>query len=258
MILTDEHFGPSIPRALQAPPVRRYGFSLPASHSPRLEGNAVHVWFGNLETMGGRSSELAGLLSDDELSRMQRFKFDPDRTAFACARGMMRTILGMYLEVAPRELRFAYSESGKPRLSGPLTHSPLQFNLSHTSGAVLMALCRGRQIGIDIERIREGVDVDDIAKRFFSSAEQAELRLFANAKSRTQAFFHCWTRKEALLKATAQGLTFPLSRFDVSVDPEKWQVDLITRPDANEADRWSIARVELPCEYAGAIAVENV
>jgi 4'-phosphopantetheinyl transferase len=200
-------------------------------------------------------AEFVPLLSGEEKARMLRFHFAHDQSAFAFARGMLRTLLGSYLRVSPELVSFQISELGKPSLSGQWVQSSLHFNLSHTAGAVVVALCLDRKIGADIERIRQDFDVEDIAEKFFSPSEQQALRSFAPGQSRVEAFFRCWTRKEAWLKARGSGLSFPLTDFDVSISAEPREILLVTRPDPDEARRWRILDEGAPSGYASAVAI---
>ena len=222
--------------------------------APSLDQFDIHVWHGDPQRCAIPPQQLIPLLSEDELDRMARFHFEPDRQDFCFARGMLRILLGRYLDTAPQDLRFSYSEHGKPSLVVPDLEAGLQFNLSHTNGRVLVAICRGYQIGIDIEKLRKDINIDEVAARFFSASEREALMNLPHAL-RWQAFFHCWTRKEALLKARGDGLFFPLGLFDVSIAAGEREVTLVTRPDAAEAQRWRILRVSVPAEYTAAVAV---
>jgi 4'-phosphopantetheinyl transferase len=221
---------------------------------PCLSNNSVHLWLADpkehLESVG----ELNALLSADERDRAARFRFGPDRQDFIFARGMLRALLGAYLKASPCELRFCYSEHGKPSLAEAHSETGLQFNLSCTRGAVLIAVCLWCAIGVDIERVRDDFSVEEIAARFFSVAERRALTNLPKA-SRREAFFHCWTRKEAFLKARGDGLSFPLDLFDVSIAANDTAVGLITRPDPAEAQRWRILPVTVPAGYSAAVAV---
>lgn len=236
--------------------VQRYQFRVPLGTAPVLDADTVHVWLGEQDKFGKTAEGFAALLSEDELSRMLRFRFETDRSSFAFARGMLRQLLGMYLDAKPQDLRFAYSEGGKPRLSGEWGDSGLKFNLSHTKGAVLIGVSRDGEIGVDIEAIREDVEVNDISKRFFSAAEQKELNAFPDCEKRRDAFFHCWTRKEAFLKAKGHGLAHPLDMFDVSLQPTEARVNLVTRPCSEEACEWQIVGIPVTEHYAAAVAVK--
>jgi 4'-phosphopantetheinyl transferase len=196
------------------------------------------------------------LLSSDELERMAKFRFEEHRRDFLFARSRLRVVLGAYLDAAPERLRFSYSEHGKPGLASPFSQTNLQFNLSHTSGALLLAVCRGQPIGADIERVREDLDLGEIAARFFSEGERRSLMALSE-NVRQEAFFRCWTRKEALLKARGDGLSFPLHLFDVSLAADENQVALVTRQDPQEAERWQIVPLTVPAGYAAAVALAS-
>jgi 4'-phosphopantetheinyl transferase len=224
---------------------------------PALDDAGIHLWswHANPQQRASLLPHLSNLLSADEAGRRERFRFENDRQSFAFARGMLRMVLAAYLKTDPRELRFRYSEHGKPEVD---SHNPenLQFNLSHTQGAVLLGICRQRAIGVDVERVREDLRPRDIGARFFSTAEQRALFSLPEAEQR-EAFFRCWTRKEAFLKARGHGLSFPLAQFDVSIGAEDTEVRLTTRPDPAEAQDWQILPVDAPEGCAAAVAVAS-
>jgi len=224
-----------------------------------LDKQTIHLWRGFSPSEApmddASGAQFVPLLSGEETARMLRFHFAHDQSAFAFARGMLRTLLGSYLGVGPELVSFQTSELGKPSLSGERAQSSLHFNLSHTAGAVVVAVCLDREIGADVERVRQDFDVDDIAGKFFSPSEQKALRSFAPGQSRVDAFFRCWTRKEAWLKARGSGLSFPLTDFDVSMSAREGDVLLVTRPDPDEARRWRILDEGAPPGYASAVAI---
>jgi len=192
------------------------------------------------------------LLSRDERERMMRFRFEDDRKNFLFCRSMLRILLASYLDTPPAELRFAYSAHGKPSLDLPSGN--LQFNLSHSAGTVLFAFCSERRIGVDVERVRRDLNVQEIAERFFSAAENRGL---LQSSDMHDAFFRCWTRKEAFVKARGEGLSCPLETFDVSVATEEEDVSLTTRPDPSEAEGWQLWSLNSFPGYAAAVAVES-
>lgn len=220
-----------------------------------LNDRDLHLWHANCSGGRGQVHRFVDLLSTDERERMARFRFEPDREDFAFARGMLRTVLGHYLGIAPAEVRFSLLLHGKPSLALSHRASRVQFNLSHTLGYVLVALCLDRSLGVDVERLRADVEIEDLAGRFFSSAEKQAIRSLPK-EERRRAFFHCWTRKESLLKAWGGGLQHPLDAFDVSVQPKVERVGLITRPRAEQARGWRIFDVAVPEEFAAAVSVE--
>jgi 4'-phosphopantetheinyl transferase len=229
----------------------------PAAHPPPLTPEEVHVWRIALEVGERLLTRLRQVLADDERRRAERFHFDKDRRHFIAARGALRVLLGRYLGQRPEEVRFVYGNQGKPSLAREHKGNDLRFNLTHSHGLALLAATRGRDIGIDVERVREMErDGEPLAERFFSPREAAALRALP-LEPRREAFFHCWTRKEAYIKANGKGLSLPLDQFDVSLRPGEAAALLATHQDPDEVNRWSM-RSLLPGEgYVGAVAVEG-
>jgi len=215
-----------------------------------LEPGEVHVWKIALDRPAGVVGELRGLLSADELARADRFRVERGRERYIVGRGVLRTLLNRYTGAPPHALVFAYNEFGKPELPG----SEVCFNLSHSHGIALAAVTRGRAVGVDIERIREEVIGERIAQRFFSPAEARTLAGLPPAQQ-ARAFFDCWTRKEAWIKARGEGLSIALDSFEVTLGPGEPARLVATRPDAQEADRWSLQALECEPEFAAAVAV---
>ena len=182
----------------------------------------VHLWRLPLLASAGDLFALQALLSEDERQRAIRYRFDRDRLRYTIARGMLRRILAAYLGRPPAELKFGYGERGKPFLQ--LTESgsgargrSLEFNLSHSGELALFAVASGRAIGVDVEQERALEDWAAIAERFFAAGEQAAIARLPQ-KERQRAFFDCWARKEAYIKAVGDGLAIPLDGFEVSVE----------------------------------------
>ena len=232
--------------------MREYQGAPDVSDDLVLRFDEIHVWKQSLSQPPAQVEFFRGLLSPDELERLGRFRFDTNRTEYAVSRGTLRALLGAYLGLSPRELHFAYSEYGRPSLA---TAGLLNFNVSHSGEVVLLAFARVRRIGIDVERIRTDFNTSEIAERFFSPAERAALGQLPT-DDRHDAFFRCWTRKEAFIKALGEGLSHPLDQFDVSLSPELPAALLATRPVADEARRWSLWDIQVPPGYAGALAAE--
>jgi 4'-phosphopantetheinyl transferase len=166
----------------------------------------IHIWRVELDRPESQLQQFAKMLSDDELSRADRLYFQQHRQRFIAGRGILRTILGRYLEVAPQELQFCYEAFGKPVLAEQFSESKISFNLSHCQGMALCAVTRSSTIGIDLEYTRPVSDVLMLAEQFFSQAEYAMMRsLPPNQKQ--EIFFRLWTCKEAYLKATGAGIS---------------------------------------------------
>ena len=217
-----------------------------------LERHDVHVWRASLDAPDVLIQRLSPLLSSDERERANRFHRGIDRGRYIVGRGLLRLTLGRYLTEDPRNLRFAYGRFQKPALvpGRSALSRELQFNISHAGDLVLFAITRGRDIGVDVEKIRALQDLDLIARRFFSAEENAALYKLP-ATHRPDAFFRCWTRKEAFIKASGEGLSRPLDSFDVTI---QGPAELL-RVDNDDASRWALYDVHPAPEYIGAVAV---
>jgi medium-chain acyl-[acyl-carrier-protein] hydrolase len=227
------------------------GTSWPVSDAvPPLAGDEVHVWRMELERTPESLAELERTLAPDERQRADRFLFPHDRHRFIAARGTLRTLLGRYLGREPAGVPIRTNAQGKPELDGE--GGGLRFNLAHSHGLALFAFTRGREVGVDLEKVRADLNGEQLAERFFSAREVEGLRSLPPGQRR-EAFFACWTRKEAYLKATGMGLRLPLDCFDVSLAPAAAAL-LETRHDPAEAGRWSLCDLAPAPGYAGALA----
>lgn len=169
---------------------------------------------------------------------------------------MLREILGYCTGADPGDLRFGCNAFGKPFLKGIARQESPCFNLSHSGELLLVAVALGREVGIDLERLRGGLDFRSLAQRFFSKRETSSL-LALPADRRKEAFFACWTRKEACVKAFGRGLAFPLEQFDVSVHPDRAAKLLAIRGGQLPHRRWRLADLPAPPGYAAALAAEG-
>jgi len=221
-----------------------------------IDRDEVHIWQATLDQTPLQTQSFFHTLAADERARAGRFYFDRDRAHFIVARGVLRAILGGYMNRTPESLSFCYGPHGKPALAGESDGETIRFNLSHCHGAALYAFTRSREVGVDIERIRDDLAVAEIADRFFSRREVAMLRMLPTEQQHC-AFFRCWTRKEAYIKARGEGLSLPLDRFDVSLAPGEPAVILGTRPDPSEASRWSVQDLAPAAGFAAALAAEG-
>ncbi len=230
-------------------------WSLPPEHLVLGDGE-VHVWQAGLELVASEIQSLFDLLSADERDRAARFHFPRDRNRFIIARGRLRSLLSRYLGVAPNQLEFDYSPYGKPALSEGCGGGSLRFNLSHSHKLALYVVARHREVGIDVEYRRADLADEEIARRFFSPREVSTL-LALPAEMRLEAFFNCWTRKEAYIKARGEGLSLPLDQFDVTLAPGEAAALIRTLGDPQEASRWSLAQIFPGPGYSAALAVEG-
>lgn len=223
---------------------------------PLLGEADVHVWLAELEQPEHTLQQLTSALDKDELFRARRFHFERDRRHFIIARGVLRGILGSYLKIPPAQVSFVYGPRGKPALAPDDSNNRLRFNVSHSHELALFAVARDREIGVDIEWMRPLEDAEQIATRFFSAREQAELRNLPHSLKH-QGFYNCWTRKEAYIKAIGEGLYQALDEFDVSLTPGEPVQLLSVLGKPEEAKRWLLQAVQAPAGYAAALAVEG-
>lgn len=217
-----------------------------------IGADEVHVWRATLLASAEEVEPLWGLLSGDERQRAQRFRFERDRRRFVVGRGLLRILLARYLRCPPHAVRLSYSAHGKPAVVEPATL--LAFNLAHSHELALYAFAWGRRVGVDVERMRSDLADEQIAQRFFAPGEVAALRCVP-PHERTAAFFRCWTRKEAFVKARGEGLSLPLDQFEVSLDPD--QATLLCTAPPEEALRWRLQPLFPDPAYAAALAVEG-
>ena len=230
--------------------------------SPSLSASHVQVWQLSLDdnhvsqAISEISAARGGLLSPDEIARAERFHFEKDRIRFTRCRSALRILLARFLNIAPEKIRFSYTTKDKPEVSADQNPRSLRFNLSHSDNMAVIAVGIGAAIGVDIERMRDSVNTADLAERFFSAREREGIRSLPE-HLRFQAFYACWARKEAFLKANGEGLSFPLSDFSVSVHPETTPRIQEIKGDSNAALKWSLIDLALADGFRSAVAVER-
>lgn len=209
----------------------------------------------DLERSAAEVQALWDLLSVDERERAARFSFDSGRTRYVVARARLRATLARELGMAARDLVFEYGVQGKPRFAPALAARGLKFNLSHsrTVGMIGMAW---REIGVDVEVHRPLEREAEIAARYFSRREYADYLAVAPAE-RTTAFFNCWTRKEAFIKAIGHGLSYPLGSFDVALQPGERARILRVGETPGAQCGWSLAAFSPAPAIAAAVVLEG-
>lgn len=218
-----------------------------------LPADEIHVWCADLTQKSAVVQTLFNTLSPDERQRADKFVFEKDRERFIVSRGALRQILGSYLDISPARIAFTRNHFGKPRLDS--NDNLICFNASRSRDVGLYAIAGGREVGVDVEFINEEFAGLEVAGRFFSPDEIAALNNLPQ-EQQTAAFFSCWTRKEAFIKAVGQGLSFPLSEFTVSVNPAELK-PLLSTNDSQKAQGWSLLTLFPRPDYASALAVEG-
>lgn len=214
----------------------------------------AHIWRISLETGDANINRLLWVLSDEELQRANRFHFEQDRKRFVVARGLLRMLLSDYCNSHPVEHYFNYNSYGKPALSG---NPHIRFNVSHAGDMVLIGICCGREIGVDVERIRPFERAEQIVERYFSTLERSAFRSLPE-HLRDKAFFTCWTRKEAYIKAVGKGMSLPLNKFSISFLPDTPPRLLEAPPDDGGNRDWSMQEITVNPGYAAAAVVEGM
>lgn len=223
----------------------------PASAPPPLAAGINHIWRISLTGTPDEVQAARALLSNDELARADRFIFEKHRHRFTLGRAALRQILSGYVGQPAARLVFEYEGLGKPRLAGQQRGEGLCFNFSNSHELALLAVTEDVEVGIDLEWHRDLLDMMGLAKRFFCAAEINTLDQL-DAEERREAFFRCWTRKEAFLKAVGKGLTFPLDRVEVSCRADdSAEIRMI---DHQPADEWTVDHLRPGEGYVGAVA----
>jgi len=214
-----------------------------------LATGEVHVWRLALDQPESVLAEFRETLEAHELERAGRFHFEKHRNHFVVGRAGLRHVLARYLDMKPEEFRFSYGTHGKPVLAGERP----RFNVSHSHDVALIAVAADRELGIDVEHIRADFATEEIARRFFSRLEVAAFNALHKDKQ-VAAFFRCWTRKEAYIKAIGRGLSEPLDAFDVTLAPG--EAAALLRAEGQDVSRWSMFDIDVGEDYAGALLVE--
>lgn len=213
----------------------------------------AHCWYCSHALNQSRIPVYKKLLSIDEVHKANKFKFEKDRNCYIISRGILRILLGKYLEKHPKNIIFQYSQYGKPSLNSNTT---LNFNISHSGNTTVFGFVNDLEIGVDVEKIKIDFDVLDLAKNFFSQREIKSLE--SRPEQLYKSFYRCWTRKEAFIKAKGSGLSFPLDSFTVSLDNNENAKLLETHWDVNEAMEWNFFSFNPSEDYIGSVSLRSM
>jgi 4'-phosphopantetheinyl transferase len=226
----------------------------PVASAPPAIAQHIHIWKADLGEHAALAARLQPVLSSDEVARAQRFLVERTRNRYIAARGILRTLLGGYLAIAPTEVRFAYRTFGKPVLAHP--PAPLEFNVSHSSELVAFVFADSRRVGIDIERVRHDFDFAGVAETVFSTAERAQLE--SGVEQPQFAFFRLWTQKEAFVKAVGCGLAYAVPELDVARLPGADAMrSLLTTHEIAPGTLWSIGNWNIDSDYMMSLVHEG-
>ncbi len=223
-----------------------------------LSPNMVHIWVASLRHPASKISTLRQLLTDDERARADRFYFEKDREAYTAARGQLRLLLSRYLHVAPTAPRFTYSKYGKPALVTSYSDATLHFNVSHSGDMAVYGFSWDNELGVDVEyKYRTPTpDFTGICTHFFAPSEQ---KIFLQHKGEAirDAFYRCWTRKEAYLKASGEGLSRALDSFHVTLTAHEPAKLTYVKDEPEEIERWTMRHIKIGREYTAALCAEG-
>lgn len=237
----------------QTTPTEAFRWPVPRVR-PTLKVDEVHVWAASLEQPAASVRGLESLLSLQELDRAERFRNEGDRRRYVVAHGILRRVLAGYRHADPRALRFTIGRNGKPSLSDESGPTALRFNLSHTEDMALIAVTLGREIGVDVERVRPISELDSIVESYFTPRERDTLRTMEST-AKPAAFYRCWTRKESYAKATGGDLSIALGGFDTRLWSGPADVPALEPP--RESSGWNLYEL-LPADgYVGAVAING-
>ena len=222
--------------------------------APPLGDNEVHVLSIGLDVDSGAIHELAACVTQQEREQAKKYRHPRDQDRFLAARAWLRQILGAYTGIAPARLRFVAGPQGKPALADAGAAQSLRFNLSHSKHRALVGLVHHRDIGVDIELQREIPECEDIVRSRFAAGEIAQW-LAMPPEQRTDAFFSCWTRKEAYVKALGGGLSMDLHAFEVSIDPKLSVCSLHIAGSSALRNQWTLWGLQPVAGFRAAVAV---
>jgi 4'-phosphopantetheinyl transferase len=222
----------------------------------RLNAERVDVWRISTSLQNDELAKFESVLSPDQRARAKRMRVSEKRKQYIVAQGLTRMLIAKRVGADPGALEFHRGPKGKPYLGGRFADAGIQFNMTHTSHMALIAMTLNREVGIDIERIRENLQWEKLAHRYFSPREYRGYSKLPEAEH-LRAFFTCWTRKEAVLKAIGTGLGGGLASFDVSVDPDSPPELVDNRWDGRFHGNWTLHQLQPGPGYVATLVTER-
>jgi 4'-phosphopantetheinyl transferase len=225
-------------------------FPLPKDYS--LPDDEVHIWQTCLDLSCDRIEGLREILSIQEQQKADRFNFDRDRKRHIIARGLLRLVVARLSNTSPELLKITSTSHGKPHLLHDVCQPRIEFNISHSGELIYVVIGNGRAVGIDVEKVRNDVPVEMIARGAFSTLEFDELMALDPAL-RLDSFFTCWTRKEAWFKAKGEGLSALLDRCGKSPFGQLPMPISLANPEANPVANWTLRDLQVDTGYKAAV-----
>ncbi len=222
-----------------------------------LNTETIDIWHGSIPANAAHAMRYRQILSEDELARADRFRFPELQQKFAQRRGVLRVVLAGYLQTSPETIRFRTNAHGKPFLCEQCNDIGLQFSLSHSKDRMLIAVTRDRNVGIDVEVIRQEIDDVGLAKSFFAPEDVNFIISQSELIRRRRCFFEVWTGKEAYVKAIGEGLSIPLDQFSIDLDSNppllRYANHQSQLPNVRCSD-WMFAKLNLQPEETACLA----
>ncbi|GGZ71083.1 4'-phosphopantetheinyl transferase family protein [Algibacter mikhailovii] len=213
----------------------------------------LHLWYISLNETFKYINFFNNILSQDEIIKASKFRFDKDKNCSIITRGALRLLSGMYLNMSPENILFKYGDYGKPDFD---IETELKFNVSHSGNMAIIGFVLNKDIGVDIEKIKYDFEVMDIVDNYFSQLEIESLKKLP-IQEHNQGFYRCWTRKESFIKAKSQGLSFALDSFSVSLDSDDKAQLLETHWNSDEKESWGLFSFSPDTDYLGAVTVQS-
>lgn len=223
---------------------------------PTLSPRELHLWWADTSRPSEPIDVLKQCLAPDERQRAERFVRETDRHRFVVSHAAVRMILGQYLGIPPDRVELTIRPGGKPQLAPSGEVPSLYYSLSHSGDRALIGVTRDKEVGVDVEHIRPLIDADNIVRRYFSAGEQTIWRSLS-ADEQLAAFFRCWTRKEAYLKAQGIGLSAGLDQFEVSLAPGEPACLLRINDSTRSITRWRMYEISADMDYMAACVVDG-
>ena len=221
-----------------------------------LSRDDVHVWCSSLNFPDISIGQMAQVLSADELKRAERFHFHENRNQFIAAHALLRKLLAKYMNIEAGRISFEYGRNGKPFLSEKCSYEKIRFNLSRSNGYAIFAFANDREIGVDIEYVKEFAYMDKVAEQVFSPKDNAVLRSFAKIEKK-EAFFTFWSRKEAYLKAIGEGFSSASDTVDISSYTIDESISVYSKGNSGAISCWTIQDLTPLPGFIAAFAVEG-